>query len=140
MKVLSVVVLILLSFTSPASMEYALDLFKSFESKPILSFDTLMLNSDTLLEGQVYKFIYRFENTGTSPLILYSVKSSCGCYVPQWPKDPISPGARDSVIGVYSSRGRPGRFVKSMTVKSNDPRNPTIMLQCKGYTIPKTNY
>ena len=111
----------------------------SLTDSPCLSFDTTYLDCDTIQEGQHYRFVYGFKNTGTAPLILYNVKSSCGCYVPQWPRKPIFPGDRDSVIGIYSSRGRPGRFMKSMTVNSNDPKKPTIILRCKGYALHSGN-
>ena len=37
-----------------------------------------------------YEFV--FVNTGTEPLILTQPKSSCGCTVPEWPRQPILPG------------------------------------------------
>jgi hypothetical protein len=102
-----------------------------------LLFDTTVLNCDTIEEGVQYEFAYHFTNIGDAPLILISVKSSCGCYVPRWTREPILPGGRGVIIGKYNSRGRPGNFVKSMTVASNDPFNPNQMLICKGYTKRK---
>ena len=32
---------------------------------------------------------FRFTNTGKEPLVLTSVKSSCGCTIPEWPKEPL---------------------------------------------------
>ena len=101
---------------------------------PILKFDTTALNCDTIEEGVQYKFIYHFTNIGTAPLILANVKSSCGCYVPQWTKEPVEPGKKGTIIGTYNSKGRPGNFTKTITVNSNDPINPTQILRCRGYT------
>jgi len=44
----------------------------------------------TIQEGDVVEHVYKFTNTGTEPLIISNAKGSCGCTVPQWPKEPIS--------------------------------------------------
>lgn len=113
-------------------------LYVSYSNEPLLNFETTVLECDTLQEGEAYQFVYRFQNTGTAPLRIQSVKSSCGCYVPQWPKESILPGELDSIVGVYSSQGRPGPFQKSLTVKSNDATSPIQILRCKGYTRGQT--
>ncbi|PCJ63864.1 MAG: hypothetical protein COA58_14630 [Bacteroidetes bacterium] len=99
-------------------------------------FDTTSITCDTLCEGDLTEFRYSFKNVGTVPLILVFVKSSCGCYVPRWSKEPVLPGDSAEIIGIYSSRGRPGNFAKSMTVKSNDPLKPLVMLMARGYAKP----
>ena len=105
-------------------------------SGPEITFDTTALSCDTISEGMVYEFVYHYQNTGSDSLILYNVRSSCGCYVPRWSKTPLAPGERDSIAGIYSSRGRPGRFTKSMTVSSNAVSNPRVILYCRGYAKP----
>ena len=107
---------------------------------PKIVFAQTRLKSDTICEGEQYKFIYQFKNAGDQPLILSNVRSSCGCYVPRWPREPVLPGDSSEIIGTYSSRGRPGPFTKSMTVNSNDSANQTIVLMCKGYTKPRELY
>ena len=102
-----------------------------------IQFDTKSITLDTLCEGEQGKFKYKYTNVGTSPLILSNVKSSCGCYVPQWSKEPIAPGESSEIIGLYNSRGRSGHFTKTMTVLSNDFAKPTIMLFARGFTKGK---
>ena len=36
--------------------------------------------------------IFEFTNTGDAPLLIKDAKSSCGCTVPEWPKEAIMPG------------------------------------------------
>jgi hypothetical protein len=103
-------------------------------SGPEIKFDTTKRTCDTITEGMVYDFVYHYENTGSDSLILFNVKSSCGCYVPRWSRKPLALGERDSIVGRYNSRGRPGHFTKSMTVISNSISNPRVILYCKGYT------
>ncbi len=36
-------------------------------------------------------FDFKFTNTGKSPLILENVRSTCGCTVPEWTREPVNP-------------------------------------------------
>lgn len=73
---------------------------------------------------------FAFTNTGTEPLILSNVKSSCGCTVPTWPKDPILPGKSEIIKVMYDTK-RMGIISKSITVISN-AKNGTVILSIKG--------
>ena len=64
-----------------------------------------------------YDFV--FVNTGNEPLILSQPKSSCGCTVPEWPKQPILPGESNCIKVTYKNTDRPGNFNKYVTVFSN---------------------
>lgn len=80
----------------------------------------------------VYDFV--FTNTGTEPLIVQKPKSSCGCLVPSWPKDPIMPGAKEKVTLTYNTN-RTGNINKSVTVLSNATNSPSIVLRVKGKVL-----
>jgi len=70
-------------------------------------------------EGTQATYEFKFTNIGNAPLILESVQASCGCTTPEWSKDPIAPGQTGKVIATFNSSGRPGTFVKTITVKYN---------------------
>jgi hypothetical protein len=73
--------------------------------------------------------VFKFKNTGKSPLLITNVKSSCGCTVPSYPKEQIMPG-QSGEISVKYNMGV-GRFSKSITVFTNG--NPEqIVLRIKG--------
>ena len=61
---------------------------------------------------------FEFKNTGNEPLIITNAKGSCGCTVPDWPKEPIAPGAT-GVIKVKYDTNRPGPINKSVTISTN---------------------
>jgi len=61
---------------------------------------------------------FEFKNTGDQPLIISNAKGSCGCTVPEWPKEPIAPGAKGSIRVKYDTK-RPGPINKSVTINSN---------------------
>lgn len=77
---------------------------------------------------------FRFTNTGNEPLILQKPKSSCGCTVPTWPKEPILPGASE-VIKVTYKTTKVGNINKSITVTSNAVQNGTVVLRIKGKVL-----
>ncbi|MBP5572571.1 MAG: DUF1573 domain-containing protein [Bacteroidales bacterium] len=77
---------------------------------------------------------FRFTNTGNEPLIVQKPKSSCGCTVPSWPKEPILPGESD-VIKVTYRTNRVGVINKSVTVTSNAVKNGTVVLRIKGKVL-----
>ena len=77
---------------------------------------------------------FRFTNTGTEPLLVQKPKSSCGCTIPSWPKEPILPGESD-VIKVTYRTNRAGNINKTVTVTSNAVKNSTVVLRIKGRVL-----
>ena len=53
--------------------------------------------------------VFEFTNTGDEPLLIKNAKSSCGCTVPEWPKDPIAPGAKGQIKVQYNMNPGPIR-------------------------------
>lgn len=80
--------------------------------------------------------VFQFKNEGMVPLVLSSVRASCGCTTPNWPHQPIEPGEVGDITVTYNPNGRPGRFQKTITVTSN-AETATTKLYIKGEVIPK---
>lgn len=79
--------------------------------------------------------IFTFTNKGDEPLMLTSVRASCGCTAPNWSKDPIKPGEKGEIKVKYNTR-LVGPFTKSIIVNSNG--NPSqVVLKIKGRVLPK---
>ncbi|MCC5923231.1 MAG: DUF1573 domain-containing protein [Crocinitomicaceae bacterium] len=74
---------------------------------------------------------FKFTNTGNAPLLISDAKGSCGCTVPEWPKEPIAPGASGSIKVKYDTK-RVGPFGKSVTLQSNATNEPTKTLRIRG--------
>lgn len=79
---------------------------------------------------------FNFTNTGNAPLIIYNAKGSCGCTVPEWPKEPIAPGAKGTITVKYDTK-RSGAINKSVTITSNAVNEPTKILRIKGNVAPQ---
>jgi len=89
----------------------------------------------TIEQGSDGNCEFKFTNNGKSPLVLSNVQASCGCTVPEWPKEPILPGNTSSIKVKYNTNNQ-GNFNKSITVSSN-AINKTVILQIKGNVTPK---
>lgn len=61
-----------------------------------------------------------FKNTGTEPLLITSVKGSCGCTVAKYPRGPIKPGESGTVRIKYDTK-RPGLISKTISITTNEP-------------------
>jgi hypothetical protein len=59
-----------------------------------------------VMEGEVVYHTYKFTNTGDEPLIIKNAKASCGCTVPQWPRNPIAPGETGEMQVKFDTKGR----------------------------------
>src|SRR5688572_27670379 len=62
---------------------------------------------------------FTFTNTGTEPLLITNAKGSCGCTVPEWPKEPIRAGGT-GVIKIKYDTKRSGAISKTVTVTTNE--------------------
>ncbi len=101
---------------------------------PNIKFETEVIDYGTIEKGADQERTFKFMNSGYAPLILTAVNSSCGCLVAKWPSEPIAPGKSASVIAHYDTN-RVGCFEKTLTVVSNDPERPTIVLKIKGEVV-----
>jgi hypothetical protein len=97
-----------------------------------ITFEKTTHNFGSFMEADgVQTTTFTFKNTGTSPLILNSVRASCGCTTPKWTRDPIAPNGSGEITVSYNPKNRPGAFNKSVTVGSN-AETPTVVLTISG--------
>lgn len=81
--------------------------------------------------------VFEFTNTGNQPLLIKDVKSSCGCTVPSFSKDPIMPGKTGKIEVKYNMN--PGPIRKTITVECNavNVDEGRVALKIKGEVIVK---
>lgn len=96
-------------------------------------------NYGRINEGQKLAVSFRFKNAGNKPLIIESVKPTCGCTVAEYPKEPIAPGAEAEITGEFDSNGREGLQRKHITVRTNtDPAEQDVSFEVNVIGKPKT--
>jgi hypothetical protein len=102
---------------------------------PEISFDKLVHDYGTIMQGADGACEFKFTNTGKEPLILSKPQSSCGCTVPTWPQEPILPGKSDVIKVTYNTQNI-GPINKTVTVTSN-AKTSRIVLSIKGTVTAK---
>lgn len=90
----------------------------------------------TFREGEDAVFAFRFTNTGTEPITIAEVVTSCGCTTPSYTTTAVAPGATGEVQVAYESTGRPGPFDRTATVRFDGAANPTVTLRITGSVVP----
>lgn len=76
-------------------------------------------NLGKINQGQKLQIAFRFRNSGKNPLVIESVRPSCGCTVADYPKEPIQPGQEAQITGSFDSNGREGLQHKEISVTAN---------------------
>lgn len=75
--------------------------------------------------------VFKVKNTGKAPLVIVRVAASCGCTKPEFDAEPIAPGKEGKIKVTYNPAGRPGQFVKTISVYSNG-KDGAFILRIKG--------
>lgn len=96
----------------------------------VIKFDELTYAWGSVNEGDKMKHTFKFKNTGSNDLIISNAHGSCGCTVPEWPKEPIKPGKTGEIKVVFDSKGKPGDQQKTVTLTANtDPANTVLTIK-----------
>jgi len=98
-----------------------------------IEFKTEVIDYGTIEKGSNGVRVFEFTNTGDAPLIISSVRSTCGCTVPKKPEAPIMPGETGEIEVKYDTN-RVNPIRKTITVISNADRS-TVALKIKGNVI-----
>jgi hypothetical protein len=106
---------------------------KNIEPKQVAELSPTQIQVDqemhlfgTIIDGQKVSHVFRITNIGAYPLVIKDTKTTCGCTVPEWPREPILPGKVAEINVTFNSEGKglPGglEMVKKVTIIANtDP-------------------
>jgi len=105
---------------------------------PFFEFEEEVKNFGQITQGEVVSTSFRFKNVGKSDLIISSAQGSCGCTVPEWPKEPIKPGQESVIKVTFDSNGKQGTQNKTITLVANTIPN-TRVIALKGEVLAPTD-
>ena len=86
---------------------------------PAFKFEKEVYDFGKVTDGDVVTYDFKFKNIGNSPLIISSATATCGCTVPEYPKEPVAPGADGVIRVVFNSAGKPGMQNKIVSITAN---------------------
>tara|TARA_A100001011_G_scaffold220227_1_gene228222 strand:+ start:57405 stop:57902 length:498 start_codon:yes stop_codon:yes gene_type:complete len=103
---------------------------------PVMTFDKSSHDFGIINEGDKVTTKFSFTNTGNSDLIIVDARGSCGCTVPEYPKNtPIAPGQSQTITVNFDSSNKPGIQQKSVTLSANTSSGRE-MLRIKANVTP----
>ncbi|WP_370090316.1 DUF1573 domain-containing protein [Ekhidna sp.] len=86
---------------------------------PTIKFSEELHDFGTIKDGDVVEHVFTFVNDGEAPLIISDAKATCGCTVPEWPKQPIAVGETGEIKVRFNSKNKPGVQNKTVTLTAN---------------------
>lgn len=95
--------------------------------KTTVKFETYDHDFGQIKQDSENKKVFTFTNTGSEPLIIESAKGSCGCTVPNYPKNPIAPGEKGEIEVVYKPGKQKDLQNKNVTIVANTEPQQTIL-------------
>lgn len=114
------------SFDPTANQQAAVD----NTPKTTISFGTYDHDFGDIKQDSENRHVFRFTNTGKEPLLIESATGSCGCTVPQYPKEPIPPGGTGEIMVEYKPGKQENQQNKTVTVTANtEPKQTTLRIK-----------
>ena len=86
---------------------------------PVFKFEKEVYDFGEIKEGEKVTYDFKFKNIGNSPLIISSATATCGCTIPEYPKEPVAPGAEGLIRVVFNSAGKAGMQNKIVSITAN---------------------
>ena len=86
---------------------------------PSFEFGEELYDFGNITEGDKAEHVFTFKNVGEAPLIISSATATCGCTVPEWPKEPIPVGGSGEIKVVFNSANKSGIQAKTVTITAN---------------------
>ncbi|MFI5222594.1 MAG: DUF1573 domain-containing protein [Bacteroidia bacterium] len=94
-----------------------------------IRFEEMAHDFGDITQGEVLDYGFIFTNTGTADLLISDASASCGCTVPEYPKEPTAPGKKGRINVKFNSALRMDRFNKEVYVTANtEPMVTTLTI------------
>ena len=88
------------------------------DTKAEIQFKTDVIDYGEIAKGSNGIRKFKFTNTGNAPLVIVDAKSSCGCTVPEYTKDPVAPGEGGEMLVKFNGSGK-NQVSKTVTITAN---------------------
>jgi hypothetical protein len=100
---------------------------------PQITFDQSTMDFGDIVLGDSIQYVFRFTNTGSQPLQIQNVVTTCSCTSREYTTDAVAPGGAGFVKVTFNSgnQEKTGRHNKVVTILSNAVNNPErVILSC----------
>jgi hypothetical protein len=104
-------------------------------NSPKMKFESIVHDFGTITEGDKVETEFVFKNIGRTDLLISDAKGSCGCTVPEYPKEPLKSGETGKIKVSFNSAHKTGSQTKTVTLFTNT-ENKTEILTIKAAINP----
>ena len=99
-----------------------------------IEFESKVIDYGTIEKGADGLRVFKFTNTGDAPLIITDATSSCGCTIPDYPKNtPIAPGQQGKMVVNFNGSGQ-NQVTKTINVQANTA-NGSELLKIQAFVL-----
>jgi hypothetical protein len=100
----------------------------SNDNSSVMSFEKVVHDFGSIKEGEIVETVFNFTNSGTADLIILDARGSCGCTIPEYPKnEPIAPGETGVIRVSFDSSNKPNMQQKAVTLTTNTKSGREIL-------------
>jgi hypothetical protein len=107
------------TITNTGSINANVNPVSNSESAPVFKFKNESYDFGQITEGEQVSYDFAFKNTGSTPLIITGATATCGCTIPEYPKEPIAPNGEGVISVMFDSKGKAGMQNKVITITAN---------------------
>ncbi len=104
---------------------------------PKIQMDEESFDFGEIQQGESVTHDFVLKNIGDASLIISTAKGSCGCTVPEWPKEPIAKGEGKIIKVTFNSAGKSGKQNKTVTLVTNAIPNTKVITITGNVIVPK---
>lgn len=95
-----------------------------------IKFETTSYLYDTINQGDVVEYSFKFKNVGERPLAIKDVRGSCGCTIASYSFLDIAANEESEIKARFDSKGKKGPQFTTITVYSNaNPKGDVLSLK-----------
>jgi len=102
-----------------------------------MDFKDTLHDFGTIQQDEVVEHDFSFTNNGKTPLIITTAEGSCGCTIPEYPHDPVTPGMSGIIKVKFNSAGKSGHEEKSVRIVTNGKRSTSMLYIKAEVNVPK---
>jgi len=104
---------------------------------PMIYFPETQHDFGKVNEGDMVEYTFSFANKGSSVLTIKDIKTSCGCTAALVSQDNINPGQEGTLKVELNTKNRSGKMSRTVTISSNDPKDPSKILTIYADVVKK---
>ena len=94
---------------------------------PIIEWDKVEHDFGNIKQGDKVETVFTLTNVGKGDLIITKAVGSCGCTVPDYPKEAVKPGESSDIKVVFNSNAKKNKTTNTVTLTTNTEKGNEIV-------------